>query len=53
MVALVIGFTSWAWGARVLRAQTLSLRRRDYVEAARATGETHLADHHRSRSCRT
>ncbi|HEX9336812.1 MAG TPA: ABC transporter permease subunit, partial [Pseudonocardiaceae bacterium] len=38
-IALVIGFTSWAWGARVLRAQTLSLRRRDYVEAARATGE--------------
>ena len=36
---MVIGATSWAWGARVLRAQTLSLRRRDYVEAARATGE--------------
>jgi peptide/nickel transport system permease protein len=39
LVAIVIGCTSWAWGARVLRAQTLSLRRRDYVEAARATGE--------------
>ena len=39
LVAAVIGLTSWAWGARVLRAQTLSLRRRDYVEAARATGE--------------
>lgn len=39
LVALIIGGTSWAWGARVLRAQTLSLRRRDYVEAARATGE--------------
>ena len=39
VVALVIGLTSWAWGARVLRAQTLSLRHRDYVEAARATGE--------------
>ncbi|HEX3790161.1 MAG TPA: ABC transporter permease [Pseudonocardiaceae bacterium] len=39
MVALLIGLTSWAWGARVLRAQTLSLRRRDYVEAARAAGE--------------
>ena len=38
-VALVIGFTAWAWGARLLRAQTLSLRRRDFVEAARATGE--------------
>nr|WP_239079428.1 ABC transporter permease [Streptomyces sp. SID7909] len=39
LIAFVIALTSWAWGARVLRAQTLSLRRRDYVEAARATGE--------------
>lgn len=39
VIALVIGLTSWAWGARLLRAQTLSLRRRDFVEAARATGE--------------
>ncbi|MEV6790547.1 ABC transporter permease [Streptomyces sp. NPDC051320] len=40
LIAGVIALTSWAWGARVLRAQTLSLRRRDYVEAARATGES-------------
>ncbi|MFI5491601.1 ABC transporter permease [Actinoplanes sp. NPDC051859] len=40
LVALIIGLTSWAWGARVLRAQTLSLRRRDYIEASRATGES-------------
>ncbi|MFE5243427.1 ABC transporter permease [Streptomyces sp. NPDC056627] len=40
LIAAVIALTSWAWGARVLRAQTLSLRRRDYVEAARATGES-------------
>ncbi|MDK1472034.1 ABC transporter permease [Streptomyces sp. 549] len=39
LIALVISLTAWAWGARVLRAQTMSLRRRDYVEAARATGE--------------
>ncbi|MEE1927112.1 ABC transporter permease [Streptomyces sp. TRM 70351] len=38
-IAAVIALTSWAWGARVLRAQTLSLRGRDYVQAARATGE--------------
>ncbi|MEU9831646.1 ABC transporter permease [Streptosporangium sp. NPDC048047] len=38
-VAVVIAVTGWAWGARVLRAQTLSVRRRDYVQAARATGE--------------
>ncbi|MET7330688.1 ABC transporter permease [Nonomuraea sp. NPDC005650] len=38
-VAVVIAVTGWAWGARVLRAQTLSVRRRDFVQAARASGE--------------
>lgn len=38
-VAVVIAVTGWAWGARVLRAQTLSIRKRDFVEAAKATGE--------------
>jgi peptide/nickel transport system permease protein len=38
-VALVISFTGWAWGARVLRAQTLSLRRREFIQAAQAAGE--------------
>jgi peptide/nickel transport system permease protein len=39
-IALVIGCTSWAWGARLLRAQTLSLRNRDFVQAAKANGES-------------
>jgi peptide/nickel transport system permease protein len=39
LIAAVISLTGWAWGARVLRAQTLSMRRRDFVEAARITGE--------------
>jgi len=39
-VAAVIAATGWAWGARVLRAQTLSLRRRDFVEASKANGES-------------
>jgi peptide/nickel transport system permease protein len=38
-IAIIISVTGWAWGARVLRAQTLSIRKRDFVEAARATGE--------------
>ncbi|HEU5109550.1 MAG TPA: ABC transporter permease, partial [Micromonosporaceae bacterium] len=38
-IALVLGATTWPWSARVLRAQTLSLRRRDFAEAARAVGE--------------
>ena len=39
-VTIVLTITGWAFGARVLRAQTLSMRQRDFVEAARATGET-------------
>ena len=39
-VAMVIAVTSWAFNARVLRAQTLSLRQRDFVEAARSSGES-------------
>ena len=39
LIGVVIALTGWAWGARVLRAQTLSLRSRDYVDAARISGE--------------
>jgi peptide/nickel transport system permease protein len=38
----VLTVTGWSWGARVLRAQTLSMRNRDNVEAARASGESSL-----------
>ena len=40
VIGLVISLTGWAWGARVLRAQTLSLRNRDYVDSARIIGES-------------
>ncbi len=40
VIALVLLFTSWSYGARVLRAQTLSLKEREFVAAARATGES-------------
>jgi peptide/nickel transport system permease protein len=38
-ITLIISITAWPWGARTLRAQTLSIRKRDYVEAARLAGE--------------
>ena len=41
-ISIVIAITGWAWGARVLRSQTLSMRGRDFVEAARASGEKTL-----------
>ncbi|WP_202234579.1 ABC transporter permease [Actinacidiphila reveromycinica] len=40
MVVLVVVITGWAWGARVLRAQTQSLRSRDFVTAALFSGES-------------
>lgn len=39
VIATILGLTGWAWGARVLRAQTMSLRNRDFVQAAKANGE--------------
>src|ERR1051326_1940100 len=42
VIALVLLFTSWSYGARVLRAQTLSLKEREFVTAARVSGESSL-----------
>ncbi|GAM72823.1 (glcNAc)2 ABC transporter [Vibrio ishigakensis] len=39
-IALIIGMTSWAWGARVVRAQTLALREKEFVKAAEVLGES-------------
>jgi peptide/nickel transport system permease protein len=39
---LVIGFTGWATGARVMRSQAATLRTRDYVTAAVFGGERML-----------
>ncbi|MBK1794392.1 ABC transporter permease [Devosia sp. WQ 349] len=39
VIALILGFTSWAWGVRVTRSETLSIRQRDYVKSAEMLGE--------------
>jgi peptide/nickel transport system permease protein len=39
-MVIILTLTGWAWGARVLRAQTLSLRNRDFVHAAYMSGES-------------
>ena len=38
MIILIIAATSWMYLARIVRANVLSLRERDYVSAARALG---------------
>jgi len=40
-LAFVLIVTSWSWHARVVRAQTLSLRHKDFVNAAIVGGESH------------
>ncbi len=39
LISLIIGFTSWPWNSRVLRAQTMSIRNRDFVRSAETLGE--------------
>jgi peptide/nickel transport system permease protein len=42
LIAIVLAALGWAWGARVLRAQTLALRQQDFILAAKASGESNL-----------
>ena len=39
-VILFIGITGWAYGARMKRAQMVTMRTRDYITAARFAGES-------------
>ena len=36
---IVLAGLGWPWGARVIRAQTLTIRNRDFIAASRETGE--------------
>lgn len=42
-IILVLGIGQWITYARVVRAETLSLREKEYVEAARAMGDSTLS----------
>jgi peptide/nickel transport system permease protein len=39
-IVIVLSVTGWAWPARVLRSQTLSLRSKDFVAASKVAGES-------------
>ncbi len=47
-IIFVIGITSWAGTARIIRSQTLSIKERPYVERARAigSGDGHIMFYH-------
>ena len=48
VIVIVIGITSWATTARIIRSQTLSIRERMFVDRARAIGggPGHIMRHH-------
>jgi len=39
-IAVVIGFTSWVWTTRAVRAQVISLRHRDHVNLSKLSGHS-------------
>jgi peptide/nickel transport system permease protein len=40
IIALIIGLSSWAWGARVIRSQTMTIRNKEFILAAEVMGES-------------
>ncbi|MDA8614936.1 ABC transporter permease [Alphaproteobacteria bacterium] len=42
VIALIIGLSSWAWGARVIRSQTMAIRNKEFIIAAEVMGESKL-----------
>src|SRR5947209_10408159 len=40
VIVVVLTLTGWAWAARIKRSQTLSLRSKDFVQAAKVSGES-------------
>jgi len=40
VIAMILGLTSWPWGARVMRSQTLALRNKEFITAAEIMGES-------------
>ena len=40
-IILALAFTGWAWPARIMRSQAISLREKDFVSAALVSGESH------------
>ena len=40
MIMIIVTLTSWPWGARMTRSQTLAIKNREFVVAARMIGES-------------
>ena len=53
LIFVAIGAIEWLDMARIVRGQTLSLKRREFVAAARGDGPVELGDASAATSCRT
>ncbi|MFA0698287.1 ABC transporter permease, partial [Vibrio sp. 10N.222.49.C9] len=42
VITLLLGLTSWPWGARVIRSQTMALRHKEYIISAEVMGESKI-----------
>ena len=40
VIVLILSATSWAWGCRVTRAQTLAIRTKEFIQASEIGGES-------------
>ena len=40
VIALLLGITSWPWGARVIRSQTMAIRSKEFIISAEVMGES-------------
>lgn len=42
VIAILLGITSWPWGARVIRSQTMAIRNKEFIISAEVMGESKL-----------
>ncbi|MDD1780011.1 ABC transporter permease [Enterovibrio sp. ZSDZ35] len=40
VITILLGVTSWPWGARVIRAQTMAIRNKEFILSSEAMGES-------------
>ncbi len=40
VITILLGVTSWPWGARVIRAQTMAIRSKEFIISAEVMGES-------------
>ncbi|GLS91235.1 peptide ABC transporter permease [Psychromonas marina] len=42
VITVLLGVTSWPWGARVIRSQTMAIRNKEFIISAEAMGESKI-----------